>query len=544
MIRSILYSLGLILLFHLESQGGVVVNEVLANEPGGQTTLEWFELYNDAATTASLDFYVFDIYSLEDTVGSTLSGSLGPYGYMVVCRNAVRFEETWGDGSGTWGDAASENYSLYEAAMELENGSGGVALSRLGNLVSVLTWTESGRDGYSWERVDPKADPVEQSVAVQGSTPGGINSVTVMPYDLALEGASVTAQDGLTTVVFTLVNRGRTTISNDTLRLYYHDDGAPDEIGELIASESVGTIDSGVTVYLVGQYRLPGVYCELIAVLDNDDRVANNRRDFMAVGEDYPPVVLSEFQAMPRGTLNSEWVELKNVSAEPVDLAGWKLGDLLGSATISSGSLWLDSGQYIVLVQDSLDFVAFYTEFDSLLRRPSSWRELNDGGDVITLTDSFGLEADRHTYSSAFDDNYTWCRGESEERRDDWGKSTESGGTPGCKNEVRFSEEGHNSLEVSIEPRIFSPDGDGRDDSTIISVQAPEASAFTLRIYDSNGRQVVEFEDDSPYLSEQYVWYGRCGIGRSGERLPIGLYILYFEASGVESIKKTLVIAR
>jgi hypothetical protein len=37
---------------------------------------------------------------------------------------------------------------------------------------------------------------------------------------------------------------------------------------------------------------------------------------------------------------------------------------------------------------------------------------------------------------------------------------------------------------------------------------------------------------------------GRDGRSDGGNRLPIGIYILFFEAVGVESLKEPIVIAR
>jgi hypothetical protein len=144
-------------------------------------------------------------------------------------------------------------------------------------------------------------------------------------------------------------------------------------------------------------------------------------------------------------------------------------------------------------------------------------------------------------YDAVFEDNHTWSRGETVERQNEWGKSEDVGGTPGRQNRVRFSSEGENDLSLTITPQIISPDGDGIDDSAVIVIQAPEASAYTLRLYDSDGRLVKSFEDDSPDLSERYVWRGD---NSGGERQPIGIYVVYFEASGVQSIKKTVVVAR
>jgi hypothetical protein len=243
----------------------------------------------------------------------------------------------------------------------------------------------------------------------------------------------------------------------------------------------------------------------------------------------------------PVGAINSEWVEGKNISGQAVDLRGWRLGDSLTLVDLTSESVLVPPDSYAVFVQNELVFRGFYSDFNGILIDPASWPALNNGGDVVRLVDALGLTADRFSYANGFDSNYTWGRSESDGQTDRWGRSEDVGGTPGSRNRVRLSTQGENNLAIRLEPEIISPNGDGIDDSVIISITAPEASAYTLRIYDMRGRLVRTFELDAPDLADAYVWYGDDD---AGARLPIGLYILYFDASGVQSIKKAVVIAR
>ncbi len=535
----LVYIVGLLLLTACTSGAGVVVNEVLSNEPGGTTSLEWIELYNDSPDSVRLDFYGLEVMS-----GSmALAGWLDANGYLVICRDSVRFEEHFGDSSGIWGDDDSETgYSIEQHTFPiLTNSSGHVNLVLIPNVSSSLEWTESGDDGVSWERKHPESDVVLASVDATGSTPGRINSVTPLPHDLALEAVLPSAENGATRIAFTIANRGTTTVADGSLSLRYYDVSAPGGLGDLIATEAIGSLDTGFTVILVSQYQLSATYNDLVAVLEDDDRLTNNRMDFTAPGGDYPPLVLSEILPNPTGALNSEWVELKNVSEQPVDLAGWQLGDLISLVEVSAGTLIVPPGDYIVLTDDAFVFNGFYSDFAGVVHEPNQWPSLNNAGDIVRLVDSYGIEADRFSYETGFDNNHTWSRGETEDRRNDWGRSEDEGGTPGEVNRVRFSTDNQSDLEVTISPRVFSPNGDGYEDSTVIAIQAPEADEYTLRLYDSQGRLVRTLEKDATDLPESYSWHGN---DNSGQRLPIGIYILHFEASGVESIKKTIVIAR
>ena len=520
----------------------VVVNEVLANEPGGETSLEWIELFNDGSGTANLEFYYLKIYPSGDSLGLPLT--LGPQEYLVVCRNATRFEQHWGDSSGVWRDSPNENYAIYEKSFQLTNDGGRVQLVReVSQTTSEISWSQPGLDGYSWERVHPALDSVGQSIDPTGSTPGRMNSITPLPVDLALDEVTAGSDSRLTELTFRIVNTGLTTVSNPILELYEFDAGSPDSLGSLIAGESVGPVDSGYTVLLVGRYSLTGYYQKLVAnlLIIDDGRPANNKKTFVAPGDKYPPVVLNEFLCNPTPTSGTEWVELKNTSDTIINLAGWFLGDSLGLAVIATTELLIRPQEYLVLADDSALFKSAYPLFTGTLHQPPAWRSLSNSSDSVRLVDIYGIEADRFYYSHAYDSNHTWARSESTENSGRWGRSEDAGGTPGDTNRVRFAPEGSTTLSVSIEPRIISPDGDGRDDSAIIKIQVSRADSYSLKIYDSQGRLVRTIEDEVPDLKEQYVWRGDTD---GGQRLPIGIYILYVEASGVESAKKTIVVAR
>jgi hypothetical protein len=521
----------------------LVINEVMVNGEGGNPELlEWIELYNDSPNHANLAFFDLRIYSPTDTTTFLLAGDVGPYGYLVYCRDMTRFEEHWGDSSGVWGDDLSEDYLISQLPMQLVNDAGRVSLYYLiSQLYSELAWTGPGLDGFSWERPLPASDEIGQCEDPSGSTPGRQNSLTPEPIDLALTSVEPAPVDGQTRIAFEVANLGLTTVDNAILELYNLDVNAPDSIGSWITSEQVGNVDSGFSVILIGQYDLPGYYRHLIAnvsVLD-DYRPYNNRLAFTAPGSDYPPVTLSELMATPPSG-GSEWVELKNVSDTVISLDGWRLGDSIATVPISAPGLTIFPDEYVVLASDSLTFGDRYPHFTGKLHQVSPWREFNNGSDSLRLIDEFGLPAGQFYYTEHFGD-HTWSRAEPGEFEGRWGRSEYAGGSPGEPNRVRFAPSGTQTLEFSITPRIIAPDGNGVDDSALIVITSSDATSYILEIYDSDGRLVRTFEDGASDLAERYVWYGR---NDSGERLPIGIYILYFEAVGLESKKSTIVVAR
>jgi hypothetical protein len=241
----------------------------------------------------------------------------------------------------------------------------------------------------------------------------------------------------------------------------------------------------------------------------------------------------------PQVPLASEWIELYCPLETPFYVQSWMLADAVDTALLASDPFTVTAGQYIVLAADTSAFRLFYPDFDGRLMQSPQWLTLNNDGDVIRLIDRYGILADRFSYVTSYENNYTWAL-TPDGSAAEWGRSVVSGGSPGRVNDVVI--EPHDErLSLTIEPRVFSPDGDGYQDVTEITLEAPEAVDYTLMIYDREGRPVRTLADNAELVRRSYEW---DGLSDSGRRLPIGIYICYLEASGVEAVKKTVVIAR
>jgi len=145
----------------------------MANEPGSDKDLEWFELYNDSRGTESLDDFEIHIGSkvIEFENGIEMESN----SHLVFCQRLTTYGDTtglaeyWLDGSGEWGDSYEESLILEPielgVSLNITNSSGKIELYNNNDiLVSEFEWTSSGLDGYSWERFSPLSDVIEQSV--------------------------------------------------------------------------------------------------------------------------------------------------------------------------------------------------------------------------------------------------------------------------------------------------------------------------------------------------------------------------------------------
>ena len=521
---------------------GLIINEVLSNEPGGisNTHLEWIELYNEQSATVSLSGYEISLSNGSFLLPDSVSIAAGEY--YIICHRLFAidtssgFETIWGDASGVWGDSPYESslQKPYEAIFNpLRNIPETMVLLENNVVVSGLVWSSAGIDGYTWERVISDADLILQSYD-EGGTPGRVNTVTPVPFDLAIDSVSVFFIDGTSQINYHISNRGIYNITGAVINLL--------ENNQSLDIIDIGSLNSAQSTTITSEYSFFGLYVSLTAQLSQDDRLTNNQIDFTAAGSDYPPLIINELMANPSGDVNTEWLELKNVSNLIVDLSSWKLGDLVNLYPISDTSIMMGPGDYFILAETRDNFLNFYFEFNGTIIEPPQWSTFNNTGDKVRLVDEYDIEADRFVYDSSLADSYTWSKSEDALYDFSWGRSLDEYGTPGRTNTVFFMPTG-SELEISINPTHFSPDGDGFEDEVSITLNLPEADNYTVKIYDRYGRIVKTFYDKIPTLMDEFIieWNG---LSDSGERLPIGIYILYVEGDGAVSKKETLVIAR
>ncbi len=528
------------------SKAAVVVNEVLANEPSSATSLEWIELFND-----SMDEYALGgLYLLagDRRIDLPPTDTIADSGYYVICRkllssdDELSFESVWGNNSGVWGDCDIENGfpQPHEAIFSLSNASGAVELYNAANsLLSRLEWTESGRDGVSWERVNSDATDILQSVDQIGCTPGFLNSVTLLNRDLAIDSVHVTSVSGATEIEVTVISRSLVPVSYASLFFTTRDSTAPGE-EDTLGFVTLPEIIPGGAYTLAGSFNVDGDYAPMSATLSDDDRGRNNTVDFVAPGREFPSLILSEAMPNPVEETGGEWIELYNRSNGPCDISGWQVGDGSNLYAITSDSLAVPPGSYLIVAEDSSVFATSYPSVLCLVVQAAGWAGFGSSCDTIRLVDSYGIEADRFAYDNNFDDGYSWSRFYDYGYGGEWGRSQDIGGTPGRENEVAVMPS-DDRVDITVERTHFTPDGDGVDDVLIIRALAPPNDSYTLQIFDRQGRIVRTLFENELYIPDEPTWDGCSNAGR---HLPIGLYIIYFEAASSGSAKKAVVIAR
>jgi hypothetical protein len=172
----------------ISSNGNIVINEVLANEPGSYTKLEWVELYNADSIEHNLGGWAF--VCKEDTTLIPAGTIIPGRGFLFLARkllatppDSISFEGWWGNRSGIWGDSPKESFPAIEAEMALTNTGGTISLIDPENNIQTFTWDQDCGDGVSLERMSFEQDNWFCCIAYEKNTPGSKNSVSTSYSD-------------------------------------------------------------------------------------------------------------------------------------------------------------------------------------------------------------------------------------------------------------------------------------------------------------------------------------------------------------------------
>jgi len=260
-------------------------------------------------------------------------------------------------------------------------------------------------------------------------------------------------------------------------------------------------------------------------------------------------------------TSSCEWVEFYNASGKNLNLSGWKVGVSSSYYNLyDTCNLVITPGQYVVLTYDT----TIYSRFDYLKTIDPSRKvifnkslSLTNSGAMIRVMDALNNVIDSVYYDPKWhNNNIPDTKGYSLERinpllgsndKSNWNSCTAPlGGTPGMKNSI-FTSNNITTTSVSVSPNPFSPDGDGFEDFTIIKYKLKTGiSQLRVKVYDVKGRIVRTLLNNQLSGSEGQIIFD--GKNDSGEKLRVGIYILYIEAindmgGSVEQTKATVVIA-
>ena len=539
----------------------IVINEIMAdpNPVVGLPEWEYVELYNTTEFGIDLKDWQIQIGSNDNTFGNYV---LAPHGYVILCHNdAVSELRQYGDcigfGSFSVGNSSSAMY-LYNKA--------GALVSRV-NFSS--TWyhdPDKDNGGWSVEQIDPMnpcagASNWTASEDASGGTPGRINSVN---------GENNVAPQVERVSMF----------GNQIVQLWFDQQMNPtellepqhflvEEMGEYPQQTMVNPIDGtyvelhfeqGFAEGIVYTIVINGITSCVGTAIEADTRVQFGIPNDIAEGE----ILINEILFDPI-TPGVDYVELYNNTDKTFDLSTLMLGVIKESfpnpADTTLKEITSDSRLFLpktyVLLSTNSEIVSqqYDCPTDNFVQMASFPSYPNAGG-MAVLMGKDGTMIDAMYYSEKM--HYPLLKvtkGVALERvsfdqpsRDanNWHSAAERVhfGTPGQPNSMMQSTEPTND-EISIDPDIFSPDGDGFDDACFINYHFDEAG-YTMNIYIFNvaGQLICHLAKGELLGQEGSVLWN--GLDNNGNKVPVGVYVIVTEVFNfegkVKQFKKAVVV--
>lgn len=531
------------------SVSSVVVNEIMPAPLDGEP--EWIELYNlEDRAINYLNTSISDLATNRKLPDFTIPAN----GYAIIVKDTSLLK--------TYHKIPLEATLVQATIPALNNTTDAVVFrDSNGNIIDStyydLKW---GEKGLSLERISVTSLATSQdnwgaSADPSGATPGAINSIAIINYDISCASLSLTSD--FDKIEIHVKNVGKQKIETFNFELLAKFSGTNSELIEVIinSAENLHFSESDTLITLpidlVKSKMNRNEYVELTSIItsiSDQRRINDTARVSVYLMSQEPIIKINEIMYDVSSDF-AEYIEIWNGGNDTLLMDNFVIWDAAGSLTkgnikVISDKFKIAPDAYGVITWDS----SFFDKFDNLIGKENvyfmkSSLNLNLSGDLIVLADASGKIYDSLTYSnlwhslsakdtknrslekinpnleSQYPDNWTTC-------------SATEGGTPGSINSVT----GISSLEgsLSINPNPFAPSSAGSESNAIINYELPYLRSYiSAYIYDTSGFMVAQLSNNR-YSGAigSLVWDGRNSEGYIAQ---VGQYVLLIESTDIDS---------
>ncbi|MEZ4923526.1 MAG: lamin tail domain-containing protein [Crocinitomicaceae bacterium] len=256
-------------------------------------------------------------------------------------------------------------------------------------------------------------------------------------------------------------------------------------------------------------------------------------------------LILNEIMFDPL-TGGSDYAELYNNSDKILDLqevflANWD-DSIANYKTISNVQRLIFPKEYVVIAEDTNAVIGDFSIYGvGTFIEADMPTYPNDSGTVYLLSkdsliiDYFRYDEDYHFELLSSTDGKSLERitfGGGMNNADNWHTAAEyvEWGTPGYENSQLFVPNPNG--EVTIDPKIFSPDNDGYQDVVTINLNLQSTdNVVDIEIFDNRGRLIRLLKDNFFVGNEALITWD--GINDDGEKAAIGSYIILVSVTDV-----------
>ncbi len=544
--------------------GDLIIQEIMADvnpEPRELPPVEYMEIYNRSS-------YPIDLADLMIKLGDKRivfekGRAINAEGYLVVAENYPGLN--------------ANNELLLVPNLGITNGHDQITiLSKKGRIIHFAEFEKSWYDdeikaegGWSLEMIDNDNycsgnDNWTASIDAAGGTPGLENSVKTVNEDL-------TPPDLLRLGI----------INTHTIRLYFTErmdsttiihpeyyNIAPNP-GQIVLTDPVEPSFEAVELTFDNPVQSDIVYAitasnALKDCMGNGLLVSKPLEFSYPVLPDTGDLVINEILFNPKND-GVDFLELYNVSSHAIDISSLYVklldpvsGEIKKETALASEKLIFIQNNYLVLTESPEILISQYpkAQGQNLLQVEDLPDFPNQSGRVV-MADIQNKTLDDITYS---DDMHfpllNNTEGVSLERvdasksssdTDNWhsASETENFATPGYRNSQNAGKTGKSS-ELSISPKIITPNNDGNNDQLLIDYQFDKAGySANMFVYDAKGREMIRLCSNKQLGTSGRLFWD--GMDADKKLVQTGYYILYIEVfdmkGNLHHYKKTFVVA-
>ena len=547
--------------YHVKSFD-VLITEIMADPdpPVGLPAVEYVELFNRTKYPINLKDWVFQ-YGVHSKVIPMIT--IDPFGFLILTQGDSLLE------FGRTVDLLSSGSSLTNDGTEL------ILKDKSGRTIHGVSYSKSWYQssfkedgGWSLEMIDPNnpcgcRENWRASISPLGGTPGSRNSVHAenpdkdSPY---LKRARI-IPDREVEIHFSepMDSLSIAGVNNWTID---HNFGSPDSLFFFPPDFSRLILKYHDPFQMGIQYEISckkGPADCALNFLDTTKTILTALPDSIEPGD----IIINEILPNPASG-GERFVEIYNRSQKILDLKDILLasvdvvtGKLNKTSCLTITGLLSFPGDYFVLTKDPSDIQARYysPDKDAFLQLETMPGYQDDNDEVVIARKWDEKIIDDVIYSKDmcfpllnYTDGVSLERinpmGPSKEKSN-WHSASESCGygTPGYRNS-QYREGSQPDGWQTINPLVFSPDNDGKDDFTCLVLHPDRAGYYvSITIFDVQGREVRQLVNNQLLSSvEQITWNG---LDDNGQKAAIGRYLFYTEfihPDGAKKVVKQVVI--
>jgi len=410
---------------------------------------------------------------------------------------------------------------------------------------------DKAEGGWSLEMIDPdnfcgKADNWRESADPRGGTPGTRNAVSAANPD-KLKPKLLRATLNADSTVMLHFSESMDSTSMTGLSQYSASHGLLHPVRIELAGPwyCSASLDFGIRLHATLTYT--------VTVMHSLQDCVGNRLDINARADFALPQTADSFDVIlneilfdtPDGI--SEFIELYNRSYKVIDLSQLSVAlfdikndSITRQIPLKTNPFLLFPGQCVAITRDADHLPDFqnHLDYSSIAEYPALFTFPDKDGEIALLGNTLQIIDRFHYYSHMHSAFLSETEGISLERiradeptneTSNWhsAASTDGYATPGYENS-QASVPAKESDNISIAPAVFSPDGDGTDDVTILSL-IPGDPGFmaNIFIYDARGMMIKTLASGVLLGTETVmVWDGSQNDNTCAD---MGIYLIYIE---------------